>query len=381
MSSTGAGYGKATSLPAGPTPSTSVTGRNVTVSWAKVTLPNGSDVSGYRVRRYNASTGAEATISSSCNVMIATLTCTESAVAPGSWRYGVAPVQGNWVGPEGTRSPAVTVSGPAMSFTSSTNLTSLPGTLSGNLAGFVSGASVTFRLDNATTGTVLTGSTNPSAFGASGAATFSVTIPQGTSNGSHTVYTVANNGESASATIGVNVEAPTPTDLVTTNTGGSGGLGRPAQGDVVEVTYSQRLDVASMCSTWTGDTTSQFINGDLSVGVTISNNAAPSGNDQLTLPVAASVCGGTFNFGTIDLGSNAFVTANSTFAGSGASRTTVSWDPTTRVLSIKLGALYSGAAPVKVSSSVTAKYTPSAALRNSSWVPITGTASKTAVHF
>ena len=196
----GAGYSKATSMPAGNTPSASVSGRNVTVSW---TASSGAQVAGYRVKRYNNS-GTLQTIGSACSGTIAGTSCTESAVPAGTWRYTVTPVNNNWSGAESAQSTAVTVAAAAMTL-SPTTITSLPATLTGQVTSFISGQTVTFRLDNPTTGTVLSGSINPSPVPSNGTASVSVTIPAGTSNGSHTVYAIGSQGDQASVAISVQV--------------------------------------------------------------------------------------------------------------------------------------------------------------------------------
>lgn len=379
VGSGGLGYGKATSLPSGTTPTASVEGRNVTVSWAKTTLPDGGEVAGYRVRRYDSATGAEAGVVSACDAVVTTLSCTENAVPPGTWRYGISPVEGNWVGSEGTRSSAVTVDAPAMSFSSNTTVTSLPATLNGDLSGFVNGASITFRLDDETDGAVLTSTTNPAAVPTSGAATFSVTLPAETTNGSHTVYAVGTHGDVASAPIDVNVPSPTPTSVQTVN-GGGGQTGRANQGDIVRVVYSQALDASSLCSTWSGNLLNQILNLDNVVAVTINDNAA-GGNDQLVVAVTGA-CASNFRFGSIDLGNANFVVGSPvTFSGLGTGKSTIAWDPSTRELTITLGARSLGPNPGRVNANTTATYMPDAGIRNPGGVSITGTAARTAVQF
>ncbi|MDX6651255.1 MAG: hypothetical protein QOJ38_36 [Solirubrobacterales bacterium] len=206
----GSAASRARAMPAGNQPATSVSGRNVTVSWAASSFAGGSAVSGYTVRRYNGG-GQLQTIGASCTGTISALSCTEQAVPAGSWKYSVTPKQSNWVGTESSQSAAATVASPALSFSSSTTLTSLPSTLSGNLTSFVAGQTVTFKLDNASTGTVLSGSISPSPVATNGSAGVTVTIPTGTSNGAHTVYAVGNQGDTASAAITVAV----PTTIAT----------------------------------------------------------------------------------------------------------------------------------------------------------------------
>jgi hypothetical protein len=195
---------RARTMPTGATPTASVSNRSVTVSWSGSTI-GGSPVSGYVVKRYNTG-GTLQTIGSGCSGTVSATSCTETGVPPGSWRYSVTPKQGNWLGTESSRSTAVTVASPTLTLSGSTTLTALPGTLSATLANFVSGQTVTYRLDNASTGTVLTATTTPSTIPAGGGATASITIPAGTSNGSHTVYAVGSGGSdapSASFTVSV----------------------------------------------------------------------------------------------------------------------------------------------------------------------------------
>lgn len=91
----GNGGATATSVNQGATPTASVTGTVVTVSWAARTLANGTAVSGYLVKRYNAATSVEQTILSACTGTIAALTCNETGVPIGSWKYTVTPVIAN----------------------------------------------------------------------------------------------------------------------------------------------------------------------------------------------------------------------------------------------------------------------------------------------
>jgi hypothetical protein len=201
VSSTGSGYSKANALSSGATPTAVVSVRSVTVSWAA--SGGAVPVAGYAVKRYN--TGGQAqTVGSGCSGTVSGLSCIEKAVPPGEWRYTVAPVNNNWRGAESTQSTAVVVASPSLTLGPPT-LTALPGTLAGEIANFVDGDTVTFRLDNPTTGTVLSGSITPDPVPASGVASVSVTIPAGTANGEHTVYAVASGGDAPGAPLAVAV--------------------------------------------------------------------------------------------------------------------------------------------------------------------------------
>ena len=192
---------KAIALPAGATPAASVSGRSVTVSWSPTTIGAGATPDGYVVKRYGADDQPR-TVGDGCAGTVSATTCTESAVLAGEWRYTVAPRRGNWIGAESAFSAVATVEAPALSFTSST-VSTLPATLSGTLANFAGGETVTFRLDDATSGTILTGTTTPSPLGSDGSASVSVTLPSGTTSGAHTVYAVDGQGSVASAPVTV----------------------------------------------------------------------------------------------------------------------------------------------------------------------------------
>lgn len=197
----GSSNAKAVTLGGGSTPTATVSGRAVTLSWAATAAPAGGSVSGYVIKRYGAD-GQPQTVGAGCAGVVAATSCTESAVTPGTWTYTVTPKLGNWLGAESAAGAPVTVAAPSLTLTGSTTLTTLPGTVTGTLAGFTGGATVTFRLD-AVGGTVLTGSTTPSPVSASGSADASVTIPADTANGAHTIYAVGSDGSVASATITV----------------------------------------------------------------------------------------------------------------------------------------------------------------------------------
>lgn len=208
-SGAGSASSKAFSMPTGDTPTVSVLGRNVTVSWSASTFDNGDPVAGYVVSRYPNGGGPAQTVLADCGGTITGTSCTEHAVPAGTWRYTITPVHGSWTGGEGSLSAAVTVDPPSLSLSPST-VTSLPTDLSGTLSGFATGETVTFRLDDPGTGTVLSGSTSPDPIPADGQASVSVTLPSGTGNGAHTVYAVGSLGTVASTGVTVTVDTTPP---------------------------------------------------------------------------------------------------------------------------------------------------------------------------
>ncbi len=199
LGGSGSAYSKAHTLSGGNTPTVSVSGRNVTVSWAAT---GGTPVGGYLVKRYNAS-DVEQVVGAGCSGTVAALSCVENAVPGGAWKYSVTPVQGNWRGAESARSATATVAAASFSLDQSTT-TSLPKTFTGQINNFIAGQTVTYRLDDPSSGTVLSGSINPTPVQASGTATVSVTLPAGTPNGVHTIYAVGSQGDQPGASVTVN---------------------------------------------------------------------------------------------------------------------------------------------------------------------------------
>jgi hypothetical protein len=158
------------------------------------------------------------------------------------------------------------------------------------------------------------------------------------------------------------MQAPRVTNVQMVN--GVGGIaGRVEAGDSIVITFSDQLRVSTLCSTWTGDTANQTLNGNNQVTATLNNGGA---SDTITL--ASSAC--TVNFGTLSLGSTAYTSANVNFAGIGTSATTLSWNATTHQLTVKLGTASAAGAATVASSAAT--YTPAAAILTSTSVPLAG---------
>jgi hypothetical protein len=250
----GRAYAKADVAPTGARPTVTVTGRNAAVAWTVAKFTDGTSVQGYRVQRYDATTGTVATVGSGCAGLVTALTCTETAVDPGAWRYTVTPIHHNWSGTESPQSLSATVAFPSLTLTGSTTLTSLPGSLNGTIASFVTGNTVTWRLDNASTGPVVTGSITPSPVPASGSSSATVTIPNSTAEGTHTLYAIGSGGASTgSATFTVDTLPPVVSAaVIQKNAGGSVGAIRP--GATYRV-YASIADAGSAISSATANVT------------------------------------------------------------------------------------------------------------------------------
>lgn len=156
--------------------------------------------------------------------------------------------------------------------------------------------------------------------------------------------------------------------------------GLVAKGDTVTIEFAQAMTASTICSTWSG-AGDQSINGNNQVTVTITNGAGVT-NDVLT--VTSSAC--TLNVGTIDLGSPNWVTANTTFSGSGGNKSTINYAGsanllTPNTLTITLGGVATGAGNVVAVPASTIVYTPAAALRDALNATLPGTYTFTGQRF
>jgi hypothetical protein len=298
-------------MPAGDTPSASAAGRNVDVSWPQSTFPNADPVGGYVVSRYDVLTGTPQTVGAGCDGVVTADACTEADVPPGQWSYTVRPVHEGWTGTEGPSSATVAVESPLLSL-APTTITSLPATLTGVVSGFLTGETVTFRLDDPGSGTVLVGSITPDPIPGDGTASVSVTIPGGTSLGSHTVFAVGSLGTVAAAAVDVvDATVPTITALaIGKSEGGTTGYVRQGGTYYVYANVADPGDPASGVATVTADV-----------------SAVTTGQTAVPLVAGSYTAGGvSYNYGSAALtasnplsaGTKAFTVSSTDTAGNPA---------------------------------------------------------------
>lgn len=213
----GNGASAATQVLPGSTPNAVASGRSVAISWAASTLVSGDAVTGYTLRRYDATTLAPQSIGAGCAGVLTSLSCTESKVPAGEWVYSVTPrFATSWTGPESLRSASVRVVGArlVLDVEAARSGTSV----AGDVADFLAGDTLSFRLDSPTgpivSGT-LAGTPTPAAVPASGGGAIVVTLPSGLSQGNHRVYAVASpSGDAAAADLVVD-DVPPPALVLT----------------------------------------------------------------------------------------------------------------------------------------------------------------------
>ncbi len=169
-----------TTVSAGATSLASVTGASATavsaseidVAW---TSPSGQPTgTAYQVVR-DTTTTVCATATSSCN---------DTTVSSGGHSYSITPVLPgtNWQG--STVSASTTAPALSLSLSPST-FSTVPKNLSGTVTGLETGATMTFRIDDAASGAILTSS--PATVPSNGSVT-NVTVPSGIPTGGHTIY-------------------------------------------------------------------------------------------------------------------------------------------------------------------------------------------------
>jgi type II secretory pathway pseudopilin PulG len=159
---------------------------------------------------------------------------------------------------------------------------------------------------------------------------------------------------------------PTITSVQLVNGGTT--AGKVEKGDQIKVTFSKAMDTTTFCSGWDG---TSAISGNGQVVVTLTNGTSGA-NDSVTVTTTS---GCTFNFGTINLGSTAYVSGgNTTFSGNGSNKSTIAWSSATKTLTITLGAA-GGSGTVATVASSNAVYTPSAAITDTVGLAVSGTGS------
>ena len=212
------GAAGAGSVNPGATPTASATGANVTVSWAATTLANGQPVSGYRVKRYDASTSAAQPVLAGCTGTLTTTSCVEAGVPDGSWRYSVTPVlAANWQGAESAKSATVTIDTTAPAAPVFTGISSDTGGSATDRITSTASQTLTGTAEAGSTVTVRRGATVLGTVTANGSGVFNlgpVTLTAGANTFTATATDVAGNTSVASASFVVTLDTVEPFSVV-----------------------------------------------------------------------------------------------------------------------------------------------------------------------
>jgi hypothetical protein len=157
------------------TPSATVAGTTVNLSWTTSTLSTGDAVTGYLIKRYDSEGNVEQTIGSgTCSATVSGTTCNETSVPEGTWKYSVTPAHNNWRGAESAKtSVTIDVTGPpSPTITASPPNPSTSGSATFRFTDTEPGVSFECRLD----GGAFSACTSPKSYSslANGAHTFEV---------------------------------------------------------------------------------------------------------------------------------------------------------------------------------------------------------------
>lgn len=327
----------ADAVAAGATPSTSVSAGNVTLAWNASTTLASRPVSGYTVARYpSASGGAGVPAGGTCaGTVAAGLGCVDQGVPTGTWYYTVTPVLGPWQGAESARSAgaavdttppaAPTVTAPA--YVNTANVTSVP--VSGTTE---AGASITLTVtDSGPPAHNVTATVTANGSGAWNAAVNLTSLNAGTvTYRAVATDTAGNQGNPATpgtASSIKDVTAPIVTGVLLEDGGGRNGKLDPK--DKATITFGESLDASTICSNWAASPAGMLTLSESQATVNI-----VAGN-TLSVAVDSSVCP-TSRIGTVALGGNYYGSGTLRYKG------TVSWDPSTKALTVTLGAYVSG---------------------------------------
>ena len=162
----------------------------------------------------------------------------------------------------------------------------------------------------------------------------------------------------------INASGPTITSVTLANGGAT--QGQIEKGDTITVVFSAQMSVSSFCSAWSNNANDQSLNSNGDVTITL-NDGSGATNDSLT--VTSATC--TFHFGSINLGSNAYVTGGDvTINGNGANKSSIFWTAATHTLVIQVGGKSNGGNLATVNSS-TPIYTASGSIQSSTGLGIT----------
>ena len=181
--------------------------------------------------------------------------------------------------------------------------------------------------------------------------------------------TGGSNSLAGNKAIVIDTAAPTASSLQLKNNGSV--AGKMENGDQVIIGFSEDMKKSTICASWLNNGSNETIQGNNDVTVTIVDGVGAT-NDSLQVTVASC---GTFNFGSIDLGSANYVSGgNYVFNGNGSGgRATVGWTASTNTLTITMRAGAGGTLGTVGSSNAT--YTPSSAIQDAAANGITGTRS------
>jgi hypothetical protein len=370
LSSTEVGA-KADSLQELAAPTASVSAGAASVGWSTRSTAAGRSVSGYTVARYSSADGTKVAAGGGCAGTVTALTCIEATLPAGSWYYTVTPVLGSWAGPESARSTVVTAGD-----------TTPPGAPTISAAGIVNKAKVTGApvsgtaepsstvVVTATDKAGLQRSSQPASVDTAGqwsVSSFDLTdLSDGAVNYTAVATDAAGNASGPSTAKTTTKDTVAPTASIKFQTGPANQknvTGRADQDDQIVITFSEPMNPASICNSWSATSQATLKNAGIQVRID------PSKTMRVVVP--ATVCpiftlgtgmmGGAFSSGSSDL----------VFAGGGNNATAIAWSttPTSSTVTITLGPVETGTRAT-VSGTVQPTFTAASGPQDASGNPI-----------
>lgn len=194
----------------------------------------------------------------------------------------------------------------------------------------------------------------------------------------------ADNRSRFAATAPADRAGPVPTSLLVSNGPGNNAAGRPEKSDQIQVVFSEPLSPPTICSKWTGSgnhssSTSEALLNIVNNTTTTSSDVVGVSNETAG---SSAPCDANLRFGSINLGSAGFVSANVSFGGgSGGNGTSISWSASSSTLSVTLGAVSAATNTAAVTSATTATYTPESAVKDAAGNGAGGSITSTRVQF
>jgi hypothetical protein len=380
-SASGSGKSKATTIAAGATPQlVSASSSAVTLKWTPTRVGT-AEATSYNVGRYAATSGGSALATSSCagGSSGGFVQCTITGVPAGTWFFGVSPVLLSWTGSEGARTsvvvpldttPPAQPSAPDLVASSDTGSSSTDNITKVALPTFVGTAEAN------TTIQLLDGSTQVGSGATDASGSYTATVATALSDGAHSITVKATDGASnqsvASSALSITVDTVAPTVASLAITGSDK---TPSKNDTLSVAFSESLALTSICSTWGSDTSDPALTGS-SLVLRVANNAAASGADLFKVQSTGTTdCAAASSFGSVDVGSANYVSADVDFSGSQPNASSIAWTARTKTLKFTLGEASTAASSVTVVT--TATYTPGSAMTDVAGNAVSGTASAT----
>lgn len=289
----------AQSMPTPAAPTTSVSARNVTVSWSAVTLPGGTPMTGYVVRRFDLS-GVAQTVGAACSGTVTGVSCTESGVPSGSWKYTVQAKLGTWTGAQSALSATTTVAvGPQLvslqmkDANGNGKVDQVVATFDTTLATYTAGTTPWTLTNVPSSGTLAsvavsgTTATLTLTEGAGAANTAVGTFTVALATNANGIRDAAGNLSSFAATAPADKAGPAPTAIGNTN-GTSNGL--PQTGNTVTYTFSENIPSTSFPASTTVTFTDPVGAGNDTMAVAgISNGPGTTGGTGYVTVDGASV--------------------------------------------------------------------------------------------